>query len=549
MMTVDSTMLTPSVLFWGTSFFLWGLLSWANESSSPTVRAPDAQKGELTPEERLRQTVPPFGVRVGRSADNPVVDSASDGTFTSASANPWPGRLFAAWLVLTVYGFLFLWTERWIFSTSLGLLLILLLWAGNHLKVAILDEVLVFSDIFLAGHALRYPRLYFGYAPKWIWPVLIAALGTLAAGGAMETPVLGRGLTWTVTDKLLISLLWCVGTWVIIRKTAVPNALCQGVLKRYPLTFDAARDAARYSPLGAGLLHSLHHGQYRMALREQFRRSESSVSNEGKEAPHTLPHRLLIQAESYIPLSDHLDRPSVTPVLDHLRQTAQSGALPLAWRGAYTMRTEFTVLTGIFPQKLETYGFDPYRLAAVIPMASLATEMKRQGYRTVAAHPNDGRFFDRNHVLQNLGFDEFLDREALEKQEPAFRTEEACCGRYVSDDAFLAWAVRYLEKAETPTFLFLVTMEAHGPWDATKFPGAEKLSEVERYETHLRHLDRGVETILNAQKQGLDVEVRLYGDHWPGLKVLQKKARDLPPDTVWIEWNRKDAESFAQGKH
>ena len=50
-MMIDTTLLTPSVLFWGMSVVLWGLLSWANESSSPTVRTPDAKKEELTPEE------------------------------------------------------------------------------------------------------------------------------------------------------------------------------------------------------------------------------------------------------------------------------------------------------------------------------------------------------------------------------------------------------------------------------------------------------------------------------------------------------------------
>lgn len=85
----------------------------------------------------------------------------------------WIGDVLCAGLVLSIFPLILLLTDRFLTTIAIGLALILLLWAGNRLKVAILSEVLVFSDIFLAGHALRYPRLYFGYAPKWVWPLLI----------------------------------------------------------------------------------------------------------------------------------------------------------------------------------------------------------------------------------------------------------------------------------------------------------------------------------------------------------------------------------------
>lgn len=79
--------------------------------------------------------------------------------------------------------------DRFWSATVIGALLIILLWAGNKLKVAILKEPLVFSDVFLAGHAFKYPRLYFGYAPKWIWPVLVVAVILLIGLVAHEEPI------------------------------------------------------------------------------------------------------------------------------------------------------------------------------------------------------------------------------------------------------------------------------------------------------------------------------------------------------------------------
>lgn len=471
------------------------------------------------------------------------------------------GHLTCGLVASLVYPLLLVLFDRPIASFALGLLLIVLLWAGNRLKVAILSEVLVFSDVFLAGHALRYPRLYFGYAPLWVWPLVVGAFALLAWGVSLE-PAANLGSVGTRVGVGAAILLAFAGFAAFVRR---PNRSVEAFLANYPLTFDTQTDAATYTPIGAALLHSLWHGQRRMALRERFR-FEGDVKTESQTeavkgscgrvdsaaAPEEKRHLLLVQAESLAPIGRLLGRPSVTPVLDRLAAEGASGALELDWRGAYTMRSEFAVLTGVKPRDLETYGFDPYRLAAMVPMESLARRMKRLGYRTVVCHPNDGRFFDRNRVMPNLGFDEFIDLEALKKLDARFMKPEAYCGHYVSDEALLAWAAEYLEKAEDPVFLFVVTMEAHGPWSKDKFPGAEKLTEVERYETHLKHLDAGLRRVVEAEEKAREgkeagkatyrgIDLCLYGDHLPGLGVLRGRENEIPSDTLWVRWPRHES--------
>lgn len=453
------------------------------------------------------------------------------------------GHLTCGFVASLVYPLLLVIFDRPITSFALGLLLIVLLWAGNRLKVAILSEVLVFSDVFLAGHALRYPRLYFGYAPLWVWPLVVGAFALLAWGVSLE-PAAHLGSIGARIGVAAVILSVFAGFVALVRR---PDLRVKAFLANYPLTFDTQTDAATYTPIGAALLHSLWHGQRRLALRERFRfEGETEVDAEsGAEEQH---HLLLVQAESLAPIGRLLGRTSVTPVLDWLAVEGTSGALELDWRGAYTMRSEFAVLTGLKPRELETYGFDPYRLAALVPMESLARRMKRLGYRTVVCHPNDGRFFDRNRVMPNLGFDEFIDLEALKKLDVRFTKPEAYCGHYVSDEALLGWAAEYLEKAEEPVFLFVVTMEAHGPWSKDKFPGAEKLTEVERYETHLMHLDAGVRRIVEAEEgrkaseaPGRGIDLCLYGDHLPGLGVLRGREDEIPSDTLWVRWPRHES--------
>lgn len=321
------------------------------------------------------------------------------------------GDVVAVMTVANVFALLLLVTDRYWTSVSIGAALIALLWAGNRLKVAILNEVLVFSDIFLAGHALRYPRLYFGYAPKWVWPVVIAGGAALGWCLTIEAPM----NVLTDGERLGFVGLWLGGGGLMVVRMAKPSGRIKSFLSHYPMSFDTQTDAWAYTPLGAALLHVLRHGQYRHAVRERFAKikGESVRSFDGKHTP-ALGHRLLIQAESFVPIGALLDRPSRMPAIDELMCRSTSGALKLDWRGAYTMRTEFAVLTGIAPRELETYGFDPYRLAAMMPMQSLAWQLKAQGYRTVVCHPNDARFFERDKVMKNLGFDEFIDLSVLQ---------------------------------------------------------------------------------------------------------------------------------------
>lgn len=455
------------------------------------------------------------------------------------------GDVVAVMTVANVFALLLLVTDRYWTSVSIGAALIALLWAGNRLKVAILNEVLVFSDIFLAGHALRYPRLYFGYAPKWVWPVVIAGGAALGWCLTIEAPM----NVLTDGERLGFVGLWLGGGGLMVVRMAKPSGRIKSFLSHYPMSFDTQTDAWAYTPLGAALLHVLRHGQYRHALRERFAKikGESVRSFDGKHTP-ALGHRLLIQAESFVPIGALLDRPSRMPAIDELMCRSTSGALKLDWRGAYTMRTEFAVLTGIAPRELETYGFDPYRLAAMMPMQSLAWQLKAQGYRTVVCHPNDARFFERDKVMKHLGFDEFIDLSVLQTKWPKMMEKSALCGRYVSDASLLQWAAEYLRAAKTPTFLFIITMEAHGPWDGRKFEGAQALSEVERYEVHLSHLNDGVVKIGKAWGKNDALSILMYGDHLPGLEALRARTQDIPADTVWLMWDGRSYIEMAPAK-
>lgn len=420
------------------------------------------------------------------------------------------GDATALLVVLVGWGLLLTVTGRFVTSLVLGVGLIGLLAAGNGLKQKLLGEPLVFSDVFLAGHALRWPRLYFGYVPVGVWLGLSVAVLGLAGMGLAEPAM-------ATDDRQTAVAGWFVSLAVVVAWLGV---LCAGrtrILAACPLTFDAAADAARYTVLGAAVLHTLNHVVNAKTVAAEVSAGRAPARRQSLVTPG---HLVLIQAESFAPVSLYLNRPSVTPMLDALAREGVSGLLELAWRGAYTMRTEFSVLTGLKTTDTASWAFDPYRLAERVPLATLACDLKAAGYDTVAWHPNDGRFFNRNTVMPHLGFGRFDDVRAFADLR---RVDDK-----VADEALLAKAGRFLAGCTKPTFLFIVTMEAHGPWG-----GKTAEEEVRAYERHLASLDKGIAKLAAAVRSLPNARLALYGDHLPGLKALAHERRTA---TGWMVW-------------
>lgn len=398
---------------------------------------------------------------------------------------------------------------------GISLFLIVLLFAGNALKQKLLGEVLLFSDVFLAGHALRFPRLYFGYVPKWVWAViavLAIAIGTEIAKEPAYSNLRMLGLTLFVLSAL--------AAVIVFRRLL---ARSDGFLQTNRPSFRAQVDAERFTPFGAALVHVVSHLTHAGDIRDRFdlnlhpRTDRNETQNTHTKTTGPLRHFVLIQAESYCPVSKLLNRPSTTPVIDSFLEKDPSGQLLLDWRGAYTMRTEFSVLTGIETTALDSYAFDPYQLARRIPMDSLARDFKAMGYDTIAWHPNDGRFFDRFAVMPHLGFSSLMDISAFADLPKA--------GHNVGDKALLEKAAAFLATCTRPTFLFIVTIEAHGPWSGN----AQK--QLAEYEAHLANLDQGVDILTRSlAKTNPGSTVALYGDHLPSLSAF----KNAPPATAWF---------------
>ena len=176
-------------------------------------------------------------------------------------------------------------------------------------------------------------------------------------------------------------------------------------------------------------------------------------------------------------------------------------------------------------------------------MPTLAGFLRRQGYRTVCVHPYPASFYARDVVYPLLGFDEFID---IRQFEAVSKT-----GPYVGDVA-LAEAVCQLLQADAaqPLFVFVITMENHGPLHLERVQSGD---EARLYATppphgcedltiYLRHL-ANADSMIRRLRQGLDALpgnafLCWYGDHVPILPRVYAALGTPDGKTDYFIWSK-----------
>ena len=454
------------------------------------------------------------------------------------------GDAVAACIGLGLAGLLLLLTGRPFTATVIAVAVLLFLVLVNYAKLIVLREPLILADAWLLPQVFRYPHLYFPFLPVRIMGISFAALCVCLVLLFYAEDNHVSSLPPLVKLLLLGAAAGPAFLLVLLRLGRLPG-LGARLLRCCPVSHDPMADALRCGPLAAAMLHPVLAG----AMEKQqdripdFLRShatqpaqsgwpepvESLLAETERLEPGTLPHILLIQAESLYDIREHL-RPEQNaalgdflPNLDILQAKGQLLPTPESAFGAYTMRTEFSMLTGLSLPVLGPFAHNPYLAAGRRPFWSLARHLGQKGYEAICLHPYAKDFFRRDKVMPNLGFRHFIGIDELDDLERF--------GPYVSDNALGQWMIGKLERSEQPVFCFTITMEAHGPWLPGRLSEEQTASRLPPeafglfspqtllYLCHLRNTDSMLGMLLAAENR-LPRPVRLlvYGDHAPSLR-------------------------------
>ncbi|RDE50529.1 MAG: LTA synthase family protein [Candidatus Accumulibacter meliphilus] len=424
--------------------------------------------------------------------------------------------------------------QRPLFAASALLAGMLFLVLVSNAKYHALREPFIFQDFEYFSDVFKHPRLYLPFlgAGK-------AALAVLAFGGAVyaglaleESLLLALSVGDFLTGSAMLALAAGLVLWWAARRKLV-------------VTFEAANDLCRLGLLGA----MWRYGEEELLpcpLRSPFDGGSAGSTKATNPSRGEAAHLVVVQSESFFD-PRRLDagiRSEVLREFDALQaESACSGQLEVAAWGANTVRTEFAFLSGLAGEALGVHRFNPYRRLARQGVATLASFLQARGYRTICVHPYAASFYDRHKVFPRLGFDEFIDIRSF--------AGAARSGPYVGDLAVAEKVCSLLKSAgEQPLFVFVISMENHGPLhlekmrpdEAERFysrPPPAGCDELTIYLRHLRNADR-MAGMLRAGLEALPGRSGLcwYGDHVPIMPDVYRTLGAPAGQTDYFIWRK-----------
>lgn len=414
----------------------------------------------------------------------------------------------------------------WFAGAALSAFLLLLVLVNNA-KMKALREPFVFQDYEYFTDAIRHPRLYIpflgwgkfiGAASGFVLAVLIGLLGeAIPDERFVWSGQLGAALVVLAGGILL----------VLLAQRKLPAA-----------SFVPENDVRALGLLSSLWLYRAAE-QLRLQLAFPFQRLLPG------EPVAELPHLVAVQSESFFDaraLHPGIRRELLSE-LDRLQSEALAhGKLQVPAWGANTVRSEFAFLSGIAAEHLGVHRFNPYRaVAAGNAVPTLASHLQRLGYRTICIHPYPASFYRRDRAYPRLGFGEFLDLRTFDQAERD--------GPYVSDAALAEQVAAILRQASGPLFIFVITMENHGPLHLERVepaevdalytqpppPGCDDLT------IYLRHLRNGNRMIADLRRTlercTRPASLCWFGDHVPIMPEVYARCGLLSGEVDYVLWS------------
>ena len=456
---------------------------------------------------------------------------------------PWR-RPLGSWAIQAgvfglLHGALVLLLGRPWFAAAVVCALMLVVVVVNNAKVRALREPFVFADYEYFTDAIRHPRLF---VPFLGWGNALAiAVGVVAAltlGLRVESAPAQR---WALSGQLG-ALLGLIAVSVL--------CLAAGARQAVRLSFEPERDL-----VGLGLVASLWHGAMAarrppLVLASPFDESAVAQPLSHLLTPlRMLPHLVAVQSESFFdprPVCPGM-RADVLAEFDSLAASAlMHGALQVPAWGANTVRSEFAFVSGLDDALLGAHRFNPYHaVAAGWPVPTLASFLKRRGYRTVCIHPYPASFYRRDRVYPLLGFDEFIDVRGF--------TDADRCGPFVGDAAVATRIAEIIESSTEPVFVFAITMENHGPLHLEKVAPTDVADlytdappagcdDLTIYLRHLRNADRMIGALRHSLgRSQRPASLCWFGDHVPSMPGVYDALGAPAGPTAFALWSTRES--------
>ncbi|MEN0119144.1 MAG: LTA synthase family protein [Agrobacterium cavarae] len=410
---------------------------------------------------------------------------------------------------------------------------------GRHYQSLLVAVPLLILPAFISSQKQLYlsdplypSDLLFGRQILQLLPAMLKAqpVTALALAAAVALAAFAIVMLWRLSRRAMPVMSFKARIWRLA--LAVPLSVSFGSIMEYS-SYSWIRDRLNIIPMMWDQKENYRHNGFLMAfafnipmakVTAPYGYGEATIANIASDSSafavnHSKrPDVIMIMSES---LWDPTRLKNVTLSKDPMPRirAMQSGHVFSPEFGGMTANVEFEALTG-FSNAFLPYGSIPYQQYVRRPIPSLATFFRSEGYSAVAVHPFQEWFWNRREVYKHFGFEEFRSEETLPPMEKR--------GAFASDAALTNEIIQTVDAAGKPQFLFVVTLQGHGPYEANRY--AEKAVSVsgdlsdnarDALATYAQGVseadDSFAKLIAWAKGRERETVIVLFGDHLPPL--------------------------------
>ncbi|MBP5491367.1 MAG: sulfatase-like hydrolase/transferase [Clostridiales bacterium] len=398
----------------------------------------------------------------------------------------------------------------------------------SHTKIVMRGDAFVPWDIYAAGMAATIgSKYYFPFTINFVYGILYLISVLILIRLCVTEPLKGKkerfallGISVMALSALSVGVLF---NKALLKKLHVSYALypplesynSNGTLTAFVLNLNnlSAKGSTANTPEAA------------KDIEDRYLQMSSNIRQDYHwKCTEQHPNVICIMSESYGDLRNIREFETSEPVMpyyDSIMNETIHGKLCVSIFAGGTCNTEFEFLTGCTVSGLLA-GSSVYTFYVNHDMSWALPNIYRQnGYETVAIHPFDPEWWDRETAYPLLGFDRFISQDDF--------VDPQIVRRYISDQsAFERIVNEYENKAPgQPIFEFCVTMQNHADYSQEydnmaydihimdmdqDFPYTEQyLSLLRESDDALRYL---IEYFRNVDEPTIIV---FFGDHYPTL--------------------------------
>lgn len=248
------------------------------------------------------------------------------------------------------------------------------------------------------------------------------------------------------------------------------------------------------------------------------------------------PNIIIVQLESFINpnwITDITLNKNPVSNFEQLSSEFTSGLISVPALGGGTANTEFEVITGMSTSFFGVGEFPFNTIASRQAIPSLAYTLKDLGYSANSLHNHEGKFYSRDVVYKNLGFDSFTPIECM-------NVPEKTPVGWAKDSVLINEICNIITSTDTPDLIFGISVQGHGNYPEDELENKEiyitndysksNKNSLEYFINQVYEMDQFVGDLIEAVNNLNELTIiAFYGDHFPAVGI---EAKDVSINTL-----------------